>query len=68
MTDSTYFVKSTPPLSVDLFNTLQICYRYVEDMPKGFWWWKKYFFFVVNAADNKQRDPKMSAIKIDIDP
>ena len=24
--------------------------------------------FPVNAADNKQRDPKMSTIKIDIDP
>ncbi len=24
-------------------------------------------FFVVNAADNKQRDPKMNCIKIDID-
>ena len=24
--------------------------------------------FLVNAADNKQRDPKMNCIKIDIDP
>lgn len=26
------------------------------------------FVFVVNAADNKQRDPGMTTIKIDIDP
>ena len=27
-----------------------------------------FVFFSVNAADNKQRDPKMNAIKIKIDP
>lgn len=26
------------------------------------------FVFVVNAADNKQRDPGMTTMKIDIDP
>ena len=33
MTDSTYFVKSTSlDLSLDLFDTLQICYRHIEDV------------------------------------
>ena len=35
MTDSTYIVKSTPDLlelSLDLFNTLQIGYRRIEDV------------------------------------
>ena len=30
----TYFVKSTLKLSLDLFNTLKICYRYNEDVHK----------------------------------
>ena len=33
MTDSTFFVKSSPPsASLDRFNTLQICYRDNEDV------------------------------------
>ena len=33
MTDSTYFVKSLLlELSLNLFNTLQICYRHIEDV------------------------------------
>ena len=33
MTDSTYFVKSTPDRAfTDPYNTLQICTRHAEDM------------------------------------
>ena len=34
MTDITYFVKSTPlkEISLDLFNTLLICYSHIEDV------------------------------------
>ena len=30
-------------LSLDLFNTLQICYRHIEDVHEEAWCWKKYF-------------------------
>ena len=37
MDDKTYFVKSTPPRAFSTyhvyhFNTLQVCYRQIEDM------------------------------------
>ena len=32
------------------------------------WFIKNEYLFSVNAADNKQRDPKMDCLKIDIDP
>ena len=33
MTDSTYFVNQLLlELSLDIFNTLQICYRHIEDV------------------------------------
>ena len=31
-------------LSLDLFNTLQICYRCIEDLHKEVWCWKKNFW------------------------
>ena len=37
MTDSAYFVKSTPlgAFSVSFFNILQACYRHTEDVHEG---------------------------------
>ena len=45
MTVSTYFVKSILlQLSLDHFNTLQICYRQIEDVHEQVWWWKSIFW------------------------
>ena len=31
-------------LSLDLFKTLQICYRHIEDEHEEVWWWKNIFW------------------------
>ena len=45
MSNSAYFVKSTAPRAfVYHFNTLQVCYRHIEDLQCGSLMMKKYFF------------------------
>ena len=45
MIDSAYIVKSLLlELSLDLFNTLQISYRDIEDVHEEVWLWKTIFW------------------------
>ena len=37
--------------SLDLFNTLQICYRHIEDVHEEVWWWKNIFWQTYRVFD-----------------